>query len=231
MHEGSVSYSLGLKGIPACSEEVGLDRDLRLAQFTGARVHIQHVSTAVAMRAIQRAKADGVRVTAEVTPHHLMFHHGHIGDYDTRFKMNPPLRTPEDNAALLEGVKDGTFDVIATDHAPHTEFEKNNDFASAPFGVTGLETALVALHDRFITRGVFGWDVLVRRFSAEPRRLLKLPPVPIREGGSADFVVFNPERQTHVSREHMRSKSTNTPLLGETLRGAIERVVYRGVEL
>lgn len=231
MHEGSVSYSLGLAGVPACSEEIGIERDIRLAQFTGAHVHIQHVSTAVGMRAIQRAKADGVHVTCEVAPHHLLFNHEHIGSYDTHYKMNPPLRTAEDNAALLQGLIDGVFDVIATDHAPHTQFEKKNDFASAPFGITGLETALPSLFDAYVSKGVFGWDVLVKRYSAGPRRLIKLDPVPVREGGVAEFIVFNPDRSTTFSREFMKSRSINTPFLDKTLRGLVERVVYKGQEL
>ena len=231
MHEGKVSYSLGLPGIPACSEEICLERDIRLAQFTGAHVHIQHVSTAIGMRSIQRAKQDGVRVTCEVAPHHLLFNHEHIGNYDTNYKMNPPLRTAEDNEALLQGLLEGVFDVIATDHAPHTEFDKRNDFASAPFGITGLETALPSLFDAFISKGVFGWNLLVKRYSAEPRRLIKLPPVPIQQGGVAEFIVFNPDRTTIFNRAFMKSKSINTPFFGKEVRGMVERVIYNGEEL
>ena len=231
MHEGSVSYSLGLPGIPACSEEICLERDIRLAQFTGAHLHIQHVSSAIGMRAIQRAKQDGVRVTCEVSPHHLLFNHEHIGNYDTHYKMNPPLRTIEDNAALLQGLIDGIFDVIATDHAPHTEFEKNSDFATAPFGITGLETALPSLFDAYISKGIFGWDLLVKRYSAEPRRLIKLDPVPIKEGGIAEFIVFNPGRTSTFTREFMKSKSINTPFLNKEVKGLVERVIFHGNEL
>lgn len=231
MHEGSVSYSLGLAGIPACSEEICIERDIRLAQFTGAHLHIQHVSTRAGMNAIRRAKEDGARITCEVTPHHLLFNHEHIGSYDTHYKMNPPLRTAEDNAALLQGLIDGVFDMIATDHAPHTKFEKNNDFASAPFGITGLETALPSLFHHFIDKGIFGWDVLVKRYSAEPRRLLKLPAVPVKGGGAAEFVVFNPARESTFNREFIQSKSTNTPFLNQTLKGQVERVVFSGKEL
>lgn len=231
MHEGSVSYSLGLGGIPACSEEIGLERDIRLAQFTGAHLHIQHVSTKIGMNAIRRAKDDGVRVTCEVAPHHLLFNHTHIGSYDTNYKMNPPLRTAEDNAALLQGLIDGVFDVITSDHAPHTEFEKNNDFASAPFGITGLETALPSLFDAFIAKGVFGWNLIVKHYSANPRRLLKLDPVPIKEGGVAEFIVFNPQRTSTFTREFMKSKSINTPFLNKTLQGLVERVIRNGEEL
>jgi len=132
---------------------------------------------------------------------------------------------------LQEALADATIDAVATDHAPHTPFEKNQDFASAPFGITGLESALVSLHDRYIAKGILSWQLIVQRYSAEPRRLMKLAPVPIKEGGSAEFIVFNPARTTTFSREFMKSKSINTPFLDQTLQGMVERVVYRGEEL
>lgn len=231
MHEGSVSYSLGLQGIPAISEEICIARDIRLAEYVGVHLHIQHVSTAKGMDTIRRAKERGIRVTCEVAPHHLIFNHTHIGDYDTHYKMNPPLRTAEDNAALLQGLLDGVFDVIATDHAPHTEFEKNQDFASAPFGITGLETALPSLFHHYIAECVFGWDLLVKRYANEPRRLLRLPDTEIKEGNAAEFILFDPARATTFTRDFMRSKSQNTPFLDQTLRGLVARVIYRGEEL
>jgi dihydroorotase len=179
LNEGRVSYELGIKGSPACSEEICMDRDIRLAHATGAHVHIQHVSSALGMETIRWWKARGARVTAEVSPHHLIFNEDDIGDYDTPYKMNHPLRTEEDNAALLAGLKEGVFDLIATDHAPHSEFEKSQDFVSAPNGITGLESALVSLFDRFVVPGEFGWDLLVKRYSAEPRRMMGLPAVPL----------------------------------------------------
>lgn len=231
MHEGKISYALGLPGIPNISEEICISRDIRLAEYTGVHLNIQHVTTIEGMRTIKRAKDRGIRVSCEITPHHLMFNHEHIGDYDTHYKMNPPLRTPEDNAALLQGLKDGWFDVIAADHAPHTPFEKNQDFASAPFGITGLESALVSLYDRFIAKDILSWQLIVKRYSAEPRRLMKLAPVPIKEGAAAEFIVFNPARTTTFNRGFMKSKSINTPFLDKTLQGMVERVVYRGEEL
>ena len=227
MNEGRISYQLGVPGIPAISEEICLDRDIRIAQYTSAHVHIQHVTTARGMNTIRRFKEEGVHVTCEVAPHHLMFNENDIGSYDTHYKMNPPLRTPEDNELLLQGLIEGVFDVIATDHAPHTQFEKNNDFVSAPFGITGLETALVSLHDRFVSKDAFGWDLLVRRYSAEPRRLTKLDPVPVVEGGVAELIVFDPEAETTFSKEFMQSKSSNTPFLDQTLKGQV-RVVVKG---
>jgi dihydroorotase len=231
MHEGKISYALGLPGIPSISEEICISRDIRLAEYAGVHLNIQHVTTAEGMRTIKRAKDRGIRVTCEIAPHHLIFNHEDIGNYDTNYKMNPPLRTPEDNAALLQGLKDGWFDVIATDHAPHTPFEKNQDFASAPFGITGLETALPSLHHYYISKGILDWGLIVKRYSAEPRRLMKLEPVPVKEGGIAEFILFNPARSTTFTRDFMKSKSSNTPFIDKTLQGIVERVIHRGEEL
>jgi dihydroorotase len=224
MNEGARSYQLGIPGIPACSEEISIARDLELARLAGARIHIQHVTTARGLDIIRRAKQDGVRVTCEVSPHHLLLNEDDITDYDTNFKMNPPLRTVADNEALLAGLLDGSIDALATDHAPHTEFEKNLDFASAPFGITGLETALPSLYERLVRPGKLPWDVLVRAFSETPRRILGMEAPGFREGESADFVVFNPAGQTKVDPETMASKSRNTPFIGKSLTGAVEQV-------
>jgi len=228
MHEGEVSYSLGLEGIPAISEELCIARDIQIAQYTGAHLHIQHVTTARGMEIIRRGKNDGVKVTCEVAPHHLIFNHHDIKDYDTHYKMNPPLRTPEDNELLLQGLIEGVFDVIATDHAPHTPFEKNNDFSSAPFGITGLETALPSLYHYFIAKGKLPWDLIVKRYSAEPRRLIGLPTADIEEQNNAEFIVFDPQATTTFSRDFMQSRSENTPFLDQTLNGRITAVISRG---
>jgi dihydroorotase len=224
MNEGARSYQLGIPGIPACSEEISIARDLELARLAGARIHIQHVTTARGLDIIRRAKQDGVRVTCEVSPHHLLLNEDDITDYDTNFKMNPPLRTVADNEALLAGLLNGSIDALATDHAPHTEFEKNLDFASAPFGITGLETALPSLYERLVRPGKLPWDVLVRAFSETPRRTLGMDAPGFGEGESADFVVFNPAGQTKVDPETMASKSRNTPFIGQSLAGAVEQV-------
>jgi dihydroorotase len=225
INEGRHAYKLGLFGTPALSEELCLARDCRLAQFTGARLHIQHVTTVRGMRTIDRYKNEGVRVTGEVAPHHLLFIDEDIGDYDTHYKMNPPLRTPEDRAGLIEGLKNGLFDCIATDHAPHTDFEKKREFVAAPNGITGLETAVVSLFHYFIREDQFGWDVLVKRYSAEPRRLVGLPVVSVAAGQTAELALFNPDATTTFSRAFMKSKSQNTPFLNKTLQGAVEMVV------
>lgn len=226
LNEGAVSYRLGIKGSPACAEEIIIDRDIRLAHATGAHIHIQHVSSKVGMETIAWWKSRGdVRVTAEVAPHHLLFTDEDIGDYDTHYKMNPPLRTKADNEALLQGLIDGTFDLIATDHAPHTPFEKSQDFVSAPNGITGLDTALVSLHHYFVATGKFGWDLVVKRFSAEPRRFMSLPAISIEEGQPVELILFNTEKETTFTKEFMKSKSQNTPFLDKTLKGSVDLVV------
>lgn len=229
INEGRISYKLGIPGIPSMSEEICMARDIRLGQFTGCHVHIQCVTTARGVETIRRYKEEGVRVTAEVSPHHLILNEEDIVDFDTNFKVNPPLRTREDNEALLQGVIDGVIDVIASDHAPHTEFEKQQqDFVSAPFGMTGLETALPSLYHYFVATGKFGWDVIVKRYSAEPRRLLKMKAVAIAEGEVAELVLFDPNGESTFTREFMRSKGMNTPFLDKTLKGRVETVIVGG---
>jgi dihydroorotase len=221
MHDGRVSYRLGLTGIHPCAEEIGIARDIRLAQSCRSRLHIKHVTTASGVDTIRRYKREGVEVSAEVTPHHLIFTDEDVGDYDTNFKVKPPLRTAADTAALLEGLIDGTLDVIATDHSPHTEFEKTRDFASAPFGVTGLETALPALHHHFISKGKLEWQVLVERMSATPRRLLGLDVPDIADGAEVNAVLFDPAGVTRVDKGFIKSRSHNTPFLGRELSGRV----------
>ena len=225
MHDGKVSYRLGLTGIHPCAEEIGIARDIRLAQSCRSRIHIKHVSTASGVETIRRYKREGVQVSAEVTPHHLIFTDEDVGDYDTNFKVKPPLRTVADTAALLAGVLDGTLDVIATDHSPYTEFEKTRDFASAPFGMTGLETALPALHHHLIRSGKLSWGLLVERMSRAPRRLLGLEAPDITEGAAVDAVLFDPAAITRVDAAFIKSRSRNTPFLGQELTGRVEMVL------
>jgi len=231
LNEGVVSYRLGIKGSPACAEEIIIDRDIRLAHAAGAHIHIQHVSSKLGMETIRWWKSRGdVKVTAEVSPHHLIFNEEDIGDFDTNYKMNPPLRTRADNEGLLQGLIDGVFDLVATDHAPHTRFEKSQDFVSAPNGITGLDTALVSLHHHFVVTGKFGWDLIVKRFSAEPRRLMGLPAVSIEVGQPADLILFDPAAQTTFTADFMKSKSINTPFIDQTLQGRVDLVVL-GTEI
>ena len=226
MNEGRRSYKLGIPGIPSISEEICISRDIQIAAYTGAHLHIQHVTTAAGMEIIRRAKNDGVNVTCEVAPHHLIFNENHITDYDTYYKMNPPLRTEEDNVRLFEGLIEGVFDVIATDHAPHTEFEKRQqDFEAAPFGITGLETALPSMFHYFINENKMDWGTMVRRYSSEPRKLLGHDSVSISEGEKAELVIFDVNGETVFTKEFMESKSPNTPFLDKTLKGCVELVV------
>jgi dihydroorotase len=225
MNQGKKSYQLGIDGTPACAEELFIDRDIRLAHAAGAHVHIQHVSSRMGMETIRWWKEMGAKVTCEVAPHHLLYHEEDIGDYNTNYKMNPPLRLASDNAALLQGLKDGVFDLIATDHAPHTEFEKSQDFVSAPNGLVGLENALVSLFDRFVVNGDLSWETIVKCYSAEPRRMMSLEPVPVKEGGRAELLVFDPQGETTFSKEFFKSKSYNTPCFGQTLKGSVDVVI------
>ena len=182
------------------------------------------MTTAGGVETIRRYKREGVMVTAEVTPHHLIFTDEDVGDYDTNFKVRPPLRPSVDTAALLEGLLDGTLDIVATDHSPCTEFEKTRDFASAPFGVTGLETALPSLHHYFVRSGKLPWQVLVERFSAAPRRLLGLPVPEIKDGAPVNAVLFDPAATTRVDKSFLRSRSFNTPFIGRELTGGVALV-------
>jgi dihydroorotase len=225
VNEGRVSYQLGLPGIPAISQEIAIDRDIRVAQHTGAKLHLQQISTAHALRAISDAKATGTNVTCEVSPFHLLLSEDDIEDYNTAYKLDPPLRLPTDRDALLKGLLDDTVDTIATNHAPHTEFEKAADFASAPFGVAGLETAVLSLYDRFLKDGVFGWDLLIRKYSVAPREIVGQRPVAIQEGEKANFFVFDPEGETTVDAGYLKTKSHVSPFLGKAFAGAIRETV------
>ena len=228
INEGSVSYRFGLPGIPAISQEIAIDRDIRVAQHTGARLHLQQLSTACGLKSVQCAKEAGTKVTCEVSAHHLVLNELDIKDYNTHFKFSPPLRSRKDNETLVQGLIEGSIDLIASDHAPHTEFEKSSDFGSAPFGATGLETTVLVLHDRFIRTGVFGWDLLIQRYSDAPRQLIGRDPVVIREGSVAEFFVFDPAAGTAITREYLRTKSPVSPFIGETLSGAIRGTAVRG---
>lgn len=225
MNEGYTSYALGLPGIPAIAEEIAIARDIAIARHTGCRLHFQHVSTARGMAIVRAAKQEGLPVTCEVTPHHLIFDESSVGDYDTRFKMDPPLRLEEDKAALLEALRDGTADVITSDHAPHSDFEKNTDFTSAPFGVSALDTALIALHHHFIAPGQLSWSRLIEAYSAAPRRLLGLAIPTIATGREVDAVVFDPKATTVVDHDFLRSQGRNNPFLGRSVLGSVRMVL------
>ncbi|RMH20913.1 MAG: dihydroorotase [Gemmatimonadetes bacterium] len=219
MNEGLVSTRLGLRGKPNASEDVHIVRDLLLAEHTGGRIHLQHVSTAFGVEAIRQAKARGVWVTAEATPHHLLLTDEAVDGYDTNAKMNPPLRRPEDRDAVREGLRDGTLDVLATDHAPHHYDEKEAAFDDAPFGIVGLETALGLVYGHLVEGGLIDLATMVERMSCQPARAFGLPGGSLEPGSVGDVTVFDPAAEWTVDPATFRSKSRNTPFAGWTLKG------------
>jgi dihydroorotase len=228
MNEGIVSARLGLRGIPAEAEEIMAIRDILLARLTGGHIHLCHMSTKGSVELIRWGKERGINVTAEVCPHHLSLTEDAVEDYDTNAKMNPPLRTAADVAALQEAVKDGTIDVIATDHAPHHYDEKEREFADAPNGIVGLETALAVNLTWLVHRGVIDVRTLVDRMACAPARIFKLPGGTLRRGSIADVTVFDPDTSWTVDPARFRSKGRNTPYAGQTLRGLVELTVVDG---
>lgn len=218
MHEGYWSTVLGLRGMPAAAEEVMVARDLILAEVTGARLHIAHVSTARSVELVRAAKARGVQVTAEVTPHHLYLTDAAVQGYDPDTKVNPPLRSEADVRALREALADGTIDVIATDHAPHAPEEKKREYNYAPFGMVGLETAL-PLMAGLVREGVLTWEQLVEKMSVNPARILKVPGGTLVPGTIADITIIDPEAEKIVDPEKFYSRGRNTPFRGWKLKG------------
>ena len=228
MHEGAVSAELGLAGWPSLAETLMIERDLTLAAYEHRPVHIMHVSAAGSVAAVRAAKARGVAVTAEVTPHHLCLTDEAVRTLDPNMKMNPPLRTQADRDALLEGLRDGTLDCVGTDHAPHARHEKDAPFEEAPFGVTGLETSFSALYTSLVEPGLVELATLLERMSAGPARALALPVPRIRVGEHANIVVIDPEAEWEVREETFRSRSVNSWLLGERLHGRVVQTVADG---
>jgi dihydroorotase len=228
MNEGFNSTLLGLLGIPAAAEEVQVARDLILAEMTGARLHIAHVSTAGSVRLIRDAKQRGVRVTAEVTPHHLCLTDDAVSSYDTNTKVNPPLRSRKDVAALLEGLQDGTIDAIATDHAPHAQEEKEVEFNLAPFGISGLETAVPLIWEYLVETGVLTPVQMAQKMALNPARIIGLPERLIRIGAEASLTVIDPRQKRPVQAEQFVSLGRNTPFDGWELRGWPVLTVVRG---
>ena len=239
-HEGFHASMLGLRGIPGEAESIMALRDIALAELTGGAIHIAHMSARQSLAAIRYGKARGVRVTCEVTPHHLVLTDERLASpipYDTNTKMNPPLRDEQDRAAMIEGLADGSVDVIATDHAPHHYDEKQVEFDRAPFGITGLETAVSLCFDRLVHAGVIGLARLIELLSVNPARILGVPGGSLAEGAPADVTILAPDLAVTVSVARMRSKSRNTPFDGWHLRGGVAativggRVVYRNEDV
>jgi dihydroorotase len=228
MNEGAVSARLGLKGIPSEAEEIMAIRDILLARRTGGHVHLCHMSTRGSVELIRWGKDRHINVTAEVCPHHISLTEDEIGNYDTNYKMNPPLRTADDVAALQEAVKDGTIDVIATDHAPHHYDEKEREFADAPNGIIGLETALAVNLTWLVKSKIINLQTLVARMSTAPAKIFHLPGGSLRKGSAGDVTVFDPEAEWTVDPKRFVSKGRNTPYAGRTLVGKAHYTIVGG---
>jgi dihydroorotase len=229
VNEGAVSTRLGLLGWPAAAEEIQIERDIALCRLTGTSLHLQHVSTARGLELVKAAKAEGLPVTCEVTPHHLFLCEDDIDStYNTNLKVNPPLRTAADAAALRDALAVGDVDVVATDHAPHALHEKQREFELAPFGTTGAETALALMYTELIAPGKLSWNQLVQLMSVAPRRILRLAPVELKEGTVADFTVFDPSIAWTVEASGFKSKAQNSAFLGRALQGKATDVCVDG---
>ena len=228
MHEGYYSTKLGMPGIPALAEEIMVARDIMLTEYTGGKFHVCHISTRGAVELVRQAKARGVDVTCEVTPHHFTLTDKEVESFDTNTKMNPPLRSEDDLKAMLEGLKDGTIDVIATDHAPHSDEEKEAEYIYAPFGITGLETAMGLIIKELLSKNVLNWQAVYEKCVVNPRKILNLQVPQIREGGKADFTVFNPGTTWKMSDRRSYSRSRNTPFTETLLTGQPVLVINNG---
>jgi len=229
MHEGRVSLLLGLKGITALAEEIDVVRDIRIAKETGAHIHIAHVSTKGAIEAVRRAKNEGINVTCEVTPHHFTLTDSSVEGYDTNTKMAPPLRSEEDLEAVIEGIKDGTIDAIASDHAPHHADEKALEYDRAPFGITGLETSIGLAMTELIHKGILGLERFVELYSTAPAKILRLAGRGTLKAGSvADITILDPDKQWTYINSESRSKSRNSPFDGRQFRGGVVATIVGG---
>lgn len=227
MNEGDTSTLLGLSGIPSASEDVMVSRDITLAELTGTHLHICHVSTEGSVRLIRAAKMRGVRVTAEAAPHHFTLTDKAVAEYDTNAKMKPPLRSETDREAVREGLRDGTIDVIATDHAPHSEDEKMVEFDQAPFGIVGLETAL-PLSLKLVEDGVLTLNEMIAKLTHLPSAIINVRKGTLNPGEQADVVIFDPGQKVKIDRERFRSKSKNTPFNGWDLKGVVLYTIVNG---
>jgi dihydroorotase len=228
MHEGLTSLILGLSGMPAAAEDVMASRDIALAEATGGRFHLMHVSTAGSVDVVRRAKRRGVRVTTEATPHHFTLNDECLRSFDSNFKMNPPLRGKEHVEAVIAGLADGTIDVIATDHAPHAKEKKMQELDQAPFGVVGLETALGLVVTKLIRPGHLDWSSAIQKMTINPARILGVSKGTLAIGADADITIINPDVRWKVDTAEFRSKSTNSPFIGWELTGRAEIVIVAG---
>jgi dihydroorotase len=230
-HEGPRAAELGLKGIPGAAESIMAARDVLLAEMTGGHVHIAHMSAWTTLETVRQGKSRGVKVTCEVTPHHFTLTDDQLAApvaYDTNTKMNPPLREARDRDAMVDGLRDGSIDVIATDHAPHHYDEKNVEYDRAPFGIVGLETAVPIVLDRLVHSGLISYARLVELMSINPARILQVPGGKLEEGAPADITILAPNLSVTIDRAKLRSKSKNTPFHGWTFRGGVAATIVGG---
>ena len=228
MHEGLTSLVLGLAGIPAAAEDVMTSRDIALAEATGGRLHIMHVSTVNSVDALRRAKSRNVRVTAEATPHHFTLTDECLRSFDSNYKMNPPLRSRDDVEAVIAGLADGTIDAIASDHAPHAKEKKMQELDQAPFGIVGLETSLGLVITRLIEPGHLDWPTALSKMTINPARILDIPKGTLQLGADADVTIIDPKARWTVDPSKFHSKSNNTPFAGWELIGRAEAVIVGG---
>ncbi|APW63014.1 dihydroorotase [Paludisphaera borealis] len=228
MNEGFESMRLGLGGMPAAAEDIMVARDIRLAEITGGRLHIQHISTARSVELVREGKARGIKVTAEACPHHFSLTDECLRTFDSNFKMNPPLRTAADVEAVIEGLKDGTIEILATDHAPHAREKKMRELDQAPFGIVGLETLIPITVKTLIEPGHLTWPEVIRKLTINPAELLRIPKGTLRPGADADVTVIDASTTWTIDPTQFRSKSRNTPYAGWEVRGRAHTVIVGG---
>lgn len=228
MNEGVMSTRLGLRGWPNCAEDIIVSRNIILSTYTGSHIHLQHISSRNSVEIIRRAKARGIKITAEATPHHMALTEDALSTYDTHLKMNPPLRTEADRKEIIAGLRDGTLDIIATDHAPHTDYEKDKEFDFAPNGIIGLETALSISLDVLVNQNGFSLPFVIDLLTRKPAELLKLPAGTLAPGAPADICLFDPEESWTYDAKNGFSKSRNSPWHGQTLKGRVRTTIVAG---
>jgi dihydroorotase len=228
MREGRVSTRLGLRGIPSVAEIVQVARDVVLAEYVGGHIHIQHVSSRRSVSFIERAKQRDVKVTAEVTPHHLALTHEALDGYNANAKMNPPLGSETDRQALIQGLVDGVIDCIATDHAPHSATDKDKTLPEAPFGVIGLETAFPVCHTELVAGGKMSLALLIEKMAVNPARIMHLPKGTLSVGADGDVAILDPDWEGSITEEMFQSRARNTPFLGRRVQGRVAATVVAG---
>ncbi len=228
MNEGKMSTRLGLRGWPHAAEDLIVSRNVILSSYTGAHIHLQHISSAYSVQIIRRAKRRGIRITAEATPHHIALTDDSLAGYDTNFKMNPPLRTNADRREIIRGLRDGTLDCISTDHAPHTDYEKDKEFDFAPNGILGLETSLAVSLDVLVRQNKFKLSYVVDLMTRRPASLLGLPAGTLAPGAAADVCIFDPNEKWRYDAKAGFSKSRNSPWSGQILTGRVKTTIVDG---